>query len=249
MSTSTVFQGKVALVTGSSRGIGRAVAERLGAGGARVLVNYRSDETAAAEVVTAIERSGGAAVAVRADVSDPGEIRGVFDTAEAHFGALDVVVSNVGTARFAPLVDVTEDDFDTVFATNTRAGFVVLREAARRIRDGGRIVAISAGVTRTHRPGSGVYAASKAALEELVRVLAKEVGYRGITVNAVLPGAVRTDALLAGVPEEVRVARVADTPLGRLGEPGDIADVVTFLASDAGRWVTGQHIAAGGGAF
>jgi 3-oxoacyl-[acyl-carrier protein] reductase len=249
MTTSTIHQGKVALVTGGSRGIGRAVAERLGAGGASVLVNYRSDETAAAEVVAAIEHSGGKAVAVRADVSDPGELRSVFDAAEAHFGALDVVVSNVGTARFAPLVDATDDDFDTVFATNTRAGFVALREAARRIRDGGRIVAISAGVTRTHRPGSGVYAASKAALEELVRILAKEVGHRGITVNAVLPGAVRTDALLAGVPEEVRAATVADTPLRRLGEPDDIADVVTFLASDAGRWITGQHIPAGGGAF
>lgn len=249
MTISSIVQDKVALVTGSSRGIGRAVAERLGAAGASVVVNYRSDEPAAAEVVDAIERSGGDGVAVRADVSDAAELRTLFDAAEARFGALDIVVSNAGAARFAPLVDASDDDFDTIFTTNARAGFVTLREAALRLRDGGRIVAISAGVTLTHSPGTGVYAASKAALEQMVRVLAREIGHRRITVNSVAPGAVRTDALINGTTAALRADTVARTPLGRLGEPGDIADVVAFLASDAGRWVTGQSIPAGGGAF
>jgi 3-oxoacyl-[acyl-carrier protein] reductase len=249
MTTSSILQDKVALVTGGSRGIGRAVAKRLGAAGASVVVNYRSDESAAAEVVDAIERSGGNGIAVRADVSNTSDLRALFDAAEAHFGVLDIVVSNVGTARFAPLVDATDDDFDTIFATNARAGFVALREAARRLHDGGRIVAVSAGVTLTHSPGTGVYAASKAALEQLVRVLAREIGHRQITVNSVVPGAVRTDALMNGTTPDLRANTVARTPLGRLGEPGDIAEVVAFLASDAGRWITGQNIPASGGAF
>jgi 3-oxoacyl-[acyl-carrier protein] reductase len=238
----------VALVTGASRGIGRAIALRLARDGATVMINYRSDGAAAAEVVESIERTGGRAEAVSADISDPERLRALFDEAERRFGPLDVVASNVGTARFGALIDAEVADFDAVFTTNARAGFTVLREAARRVRDGGRIVAVSAGFTVTRQPGTALYAASKAALEQLVRVLAVELGPRQVTVNSVLPGPVRTDAL-DSLPSSAVDRMIAEVPLGRLGQPEDIADIVGFLASHDARWVTGQSIHAGGGAF
>lgn len=234
----------VALVTGSSRGIGRAIARRLATDGADVVVNYRSDQSAADEVVADIEASGAKAVAVQADVADPRQLRSLFDAAENHFGGLDVLVSNVGVARFATIADASDEDFDLIFDTNTRATFVALREGARRIRDGGRIIVISSGAAVTVRAGGGVYAASKAAGDALVRTAAKELGPRGITVNSILPGATRTDALVGDVTE-----RIAQTPLGRLGEPDDVADVAGFLASSDARWITGQTLHAGGGLF
>lgn len=240
---------KIALVTGGSRGIGRAVVERLGATGATVVVNYLANSGAAAEVVDAVERSGGRALAVQADVSDLQQLRHLFDVAEQHFGRLDIVVANAGTARFARVADSTDGDFETLFAANARAGFFTLREAANRVADGGRVVVVSSGVTRTHGVGSGVYGASKAAVEQLVRVMAREIGPRQVTVNSVLPGATDTDAFTANITEEGVAQLVAATPLGRVGEPSDIADVVAFLASDTGRWITGQTISAGGGAF
>ena len=239
----------VAIVTGSSQGIGRAIAERLGEQGASVVVNYHSNQAAAGEVVTEIEAAGGKAVAARADVADPAQLRGLFDLAEERFGGLDILVHNVGIARFAPIAEASDEDFDLIFDTNTRSTFVALREAANRINEGGRIVVISSGVTKTLRAGSGVYAASKAAGEAFAQVLAKELGARGITVNAVLPGAVRTDNLAAARPESEVKEVIAQTPLGRIGVPGDIADVVAFLAADAGRWITGQTVHAGGGLF
>jgi len=239
----------VALVTGSSRGIGRSIATRLGQDGFDVVVNYRTGRAAAEEVVADIEAKGGRALAVQADVTDPARLRGLFDAAEEAFGGLDVLVGNVGVARFGTLAEFTDEDYDLVFATNTRATFVALREAARRVRDGGRIVIISSGAAVTSRVAGGVYAASKAAGDALVRSAAKELGPRGVTVNSVLPGATRTDAFAAGSTEE-RVARtIADTPLGRLGEPEDIAGIVSFLASGDARWLTGQAIHAGGGLF
>ncbi len=157
------------------------------------------------------------------------------------------MVSNVGTARFALIAEATDADFEHVVATNLRAGFVALREAANRLPDGGRAVVISAGVTRMPLPGAGVYAATKAAVEQLVYYLARELGPRQITVNSVLPGATRTDAFASRPPwiDEL----VANTPLRRVGEPSDIADTVAFLVSDEGGWITGQSIAAGGGMF
>ncbi|MYW68498.1 SDR family oxidoreductase [Streptomyces sp. SID8379] len=240
---------RVALVTGASRGIGRAIAERLGADGAAVVVNYRSDADAAAKVVTAIERSGGQAVAAQADAGEQDELRGLFDVAEREYGGIDTVVCNVGVARFAPIAETSDEDFDTIFRTNTRGTFLALREAARRVREGGRIVVVSSGTAVTARPGSGVYGASKAAGDALVRTLAQELGPRRITVNSVLPGATDTEAFAAGLPEQARAELVARAPLGRIGRPDDIADVVGFLASDASRWITGQTIHAGGGMF
>ncbi|MGQ4600349.1 glucose 1-dehydrogenase [Nocardia sp. R6R-6] len=239
----------VAIVTGGSRGIGRAIAERLGSDGASVVVNYHSNRSAADEVVQRIESGGGQAVAARADVADPAQLRGLFDAAEEHFGKLDILVNNVGIARFAPIAEATVDDFDEIFAANTRATFVALREAANRLNDGGRIVLVSSGVTVTHRPGSGIYAASKAASEALAQVLAQELGPREITVNSVLPGAVRTEALAASRGRALTEQIIDQTPLRRIGEPSDIADIVAFLASDGARWITGETIRAGGGLF
>jgi 3-oxoacyl-[acyl-carrier protein] reductase len=240
----------VAIVTGSSRGIGRAIAERLGADGASVIVNYHADREAAGKVVSTIEASGGQAVAVQADVSDPAQMRALFDVAEQTYGGPDILVGNVGALRLSPLADATVEDFDLIFSTNTRATFVALCEASRRLRDNGRVVVISSQSAVTARANSGIYAASKAAGDTLVRAAAQELGPRGITVNSVLPGATRTDSLdNSGVPAEVIAQTVALTPLGRLGEPTDIADIVAFLASDGGRWITGQTIHAGGGSF
>ncbi|MCX4092612.1 SDR family oxidoreductase [Nocardia sp. alder85J] len=237
----------VALITGGSRGIGAAIARRLGADGVRVVVNYRENASAATDVVADIEAAGGAAVAARGDVADPAQLLGLFDLTEGTFGGLDILVVNAGTARFAPIADTTDADFDTMFAINTRATFVALREAARRIRDNGRIVVVSSGSTVTGRPGAGAYAASKAAVEQLVRAAAAELGPRGVTVNSVRPGATRTDALRVDAAALARLA--AEVPLRRIGEPEDIAAVVAFLASADGGWITGQHLHAGGGLF
>jgi 3-oxoacyl-[acyl-carrier protein] reductase len=240
---------KVALVTGASRGIGRTIAERLAGDGASVVVHYYPSERQDAEdVVRGIKGAGGTAVAAPADIADAAQLRGLFDLAEKEFGGLDILVLNAANVNHGTIVDTTDEQFDAMFAVNARAGFIALREAALRLPDGGRIVAISAGLTRMPRTGTGVYAASKAAVDHLVRVLAHEVGPRGITVNSVLPGAVLTPALVAA-GQAVIDAEVANTPLGRVGQPEDIADIVRFLVSDQGRWITGQTIGAGGGMF
>ncbi|MGK5440350.1 SDR family oxidoreductase [Micromonospora sp. URMC 105] len=243
------LQGKVALVTGASQGIGRAIAERLAGDGASVVVNYYpSSRQDAEDVVRGIQTAGGVAVAAPADIADAAQLRGLFDVAEKEFGHLDIVVLNASNTTHSTIVDTSDEQFDAMFATNVRSGFIALREAAIRLPDGGRIVAISAGLTLMPRPGTGVYAASKAAVDHLVRVLANEVGARGITVNSVLPGAVMTPALIkAG--QAVIDAEVAKTPLGRVGQPEDIADIVRFLVSEQGGWITGQTIGAGGGMF
>jgi 3-oxoacyl-[acyl-carrier protein] reductase len=239
------MQGKVAIVTGSGRGIGRATALRLAADGARVVVNYRSNAGAAKQVAATIGERGGEATVVQADVSDPAEMRSLFDAAEEQFGGLDVFVHNAYGFTRSTLTESSDDDYEHTFTANARATFVAFREAATRVRDGGRIVYVSSAATRTSRPEGGLYAASKAAGEQLVRTFSREVAARGITVNSVLPGQVETDALkAAGIPAEQIIAL---TPMGRLGQPEDIADVIGFLASDAARWVTGQTIAADGG--
>jgi len=250
------LKGKVALVTGASRGIGKAIAERLGREGASVVINYYAsrqgaDERArAAEVLQAVEKSGGAAVLADADVANADQLRGLFDLAEKHFGGLDILVTNAATWRFASIADATVDDFDVVFRTNARATFIAMHEAAHRLRDAGRVVAISAGLALMPRPGTAIYGASKAAINHLVRVLAHELGPRQITVNAVLPGAVNTDAIREQPDIDKFIAgEIAQTPLRRIGQPDDIADVVAFLVSDGARWVTGQSIGAGGGMF
>lgn len=238
--------GKVAVVTAASRGIGRAVARRLAADGAAVIVNWHTSASAAREVVAGIVDTGGRAVAVRADLGDRGGPETLFAAAEEAFGGVDILVNNAGIGAVAPTADVDEDAFDRLFAVNVRGTFLALRLAARRLRDGGRIVNISTGYTRATFPNVGVYAGTKAAVEQMARSLSRELGPRRITVNTVLPGLVDTDGLSADVRANLD-AFVAATPLGRIGEARDIADIVAFLAGDDARWVTGQDIVAAGG--
>lgn len=244
--------GKVAIVTGGSSGIGRQTAETLAARGAMLVVNYptpaqRDDAQA---VVNAISGRGGQAVAVQADVTSLKEIDALFDAAgEAFGGQLDIVVSNAGgTAGFRPIADTDEAYYDAGMALNAKSNFFVMKRAARDIADGGRIIVTASTTTALAFAGSSVYAGGKAAAEIFVRVLAKELGPRGVTVNAVSPGLTDTPAMReAGqVEERLEMARRL-TPLGRLGRPDDIADVIAFLASEEARWITGQNIRAGGG--
>jgi 3-oxoacyl-[acyl-carrier protein] reductase len=232
----------IALITGSSRGIGRAIAGKLAADGFDIVVNYRIAAEAAHEVVAKVETAGRRAIAVQADVADPAQLRGLFQTTADYFGSLDAFVGNAAAAINAPIADMTDDDFDHMWHTNTRATFIALRESARRVRDGGRVIIISSGAVVALAPATGPYAATKAAGDTLVQVAAKELGQRGITVNSVLPGPTRTELL--NVDPDVVAQR---TPLGRIGEPDDIAEVVGFLASPSGRWITGQTIRAAGG--
>lgn len=239
----------MAVVTGASRGIGRAIAERLGREGVSVVVNYAGSADAAQEAVSAIEEAGGKAVAVQADTGQIGEVRGLFEEVEDRFGRLDILVNNAGVAVFNQLAEVTEEEFDQVFAPNVKGVFFSMQEAARRMEDGGRIISISsAAAARMASPGSSFYAGSKAAVEQFTEALAQELGERGITVNAVSPSATDTDTFEEVSTPEGREQAAQATPLGRLGQPEDIADVVAFIASEESRWITGQVIQAGGGA-
>ncbi|WP_305786618.1 SDR family oxidoreductase [Symbioplanes lichenis] len=236
---------RTALITASSRGIGRAIALRLSRDGASVAVNYQRNETAAKEVVATIEQAGGKAVAVRADIADPADITRLFEEAAGALGGLDIVVNNAGVRAFGAVAEMPLDVLDSILAVNVRGTFLVMQQAARVLRDGGRIINISTGHTREANPNVAAYGGGKTAAEYFARVLAKELGSRRITVNSVLPGLTDTD----GLSPDFRAndALLARTPLGRLGRPEDIADVVAFLAGDDARWVTGDTIAAAGG--
>jgi len=240
---SSSLQGKTALVTGGSRGIGRAISERLAADGAVVVINYARSEQQAREVVTAIQTKGGKAMAIQADVSKPAEVRRLFSEAEKAVGRLDVVIANAGVYLSKPLIENTEADYDHVFDINTRGVFFTLQEAARRVRDGGRIIAVSTGGTKMPFPNASLYLGSKAAVEQFARSLARELGPRNVTVNVLSPGFTDTDML----PEQYREYGASLSPFNRVGAPEDVADVATFLASDAARWLTGQNLQAGGG--
>ncbi|BAZ48585.1 short-chain dehydrogenase/reductase SDR [Nostoc sp. NIES-4103] len=238
--------GKVAIVTGASRGIGRAIAERLARDGASVVVNYANSSAKAKEVIAGIEAQGGQALAIQADISKVDDIRHLFKATVDHFGHLDILVNNAGIALYKPLVQLTEEEFDTTFTINARGTFFALQEAARWMADNGRIVSISTGGTVSPSPTASIYTGSKAAVEQFTKVLAKEIGERGITVNAVSPGFTDTE-MLANNPQ-LKEKGEKMSPLGRLGRPADVADVVAFLVSEEARWLTGQNIQAGGGA-
>ena len=238
---------KVALVTGASRGIGMAIAERLARDGLKLIINYSENATPAEALVRKLEEAGGHAIAVKADISDSSAVRQMFATAEAAFGGVDVLVNNAGIMALASIAETDDASFDRHIAVNLKGTFNTLREAAKRLRNGGRIVNFSSSVVGLLMPTYGVYVATKAAVEGLTSVLAKELRGRNITVNAVAPGPTATDLFLKGKPQDVvdRMAKMA--PLERLGQPSDIADVVSFLAGPDAAWVNGQVLRVNGG--
>jgi 3-oxoacyl-[acyl-carrier protein] reductase len=239
--------GKVALVTGASRGIGSAVADRLGRDGFAVIVNYSGSAAAADALVHKITEGGGRALAVKADVSDPGAVREMFETTVAKFGGVDVLVNNAGIMTLSNLTDTDDASFDRQIAINLKGTFNTLREGARRLRPGGRIINFSSSVVGLLQPTYAIYAATKAGVEAITSVLAKELRGRNITVNAIAPGPTATDLFLKGKPQGVidHLAKLA--PLERLGEPDDIARAVSFLAGPDGAWINGQVLRANGG--
>ncbi|HXC51551.1 MAG TPA: glucose 1-dehydrogenase [Candidatus Limnocylindrales bacterium] len=244
------LNGKAAIVTGGSRGIGRAIALRLAADGAAVAVNYAHAEAPAREVAQAIEERGGQAAVIQADMGSVEQVRRLFREATARFGRIDIVVNNAATAMQKSIVETSEEDFERVFGVNTRGPYFAMQEAARVLPDHGRIVNISSGATTVGFAGQSVYCASKAALEQLTLVCANELASRQITVNAVLVGPTETEMFgnLERTNPAFRTMIVSRTPMGRIADPADIADVVAFLASDDARWITGQSIRVDGGA-
>ena len=237
---------KSAIVTGASRGIGQAIARRLAADGFAVIVNYAGDEAAAQATVDAIRAAGGQARAVQADVSKAEDVAALFDTARRQFGRVDVVVSNGGVMKTAPIAQMSPEDFDRMIAVNLRGTFLLMAEASRHLGRDGRFVALSSSVIAKHAPGYGPYAASKAGVENLVQVFAQELRGRGISVNAVAPGPVATELFLDGKSDAVIEQIVKQAPLERIGQPADIAEAVAFLAGPGG-WVNGQVLRVNGG--
>ena len=238
---------RVALVTGASRGIGAAIAQRLAADGHAAIVNYASNAAEAEAVVRRIETAGGQALAVQADVADAEAVAKLFDAAIAAFGGIDVLVNNAGIMKLGAIGDSDDALFDRLIAVNLKGSFNTMREASKRMRDGGRIVNFSTSVVGTKMENYGVYAATKAAVETLTAIQSKELRGRNITVNAVAPGPTATDLFLNGKSDEL-VQRLAKmNPLERLGTPEDIASVVSFLVGPDGGWVNGQVLRANGG--
>ncbi len=239
--------GKVAIVTGSSRGIGAAIAQRLAADGFTAVINYAGKPAEAEALVKKIEQAGGQAVTARADVSDAAAVKQMFDTVEASKGGVDVLVNNAGIMHLATIQDSDDKLIDSHIAVNLKGTINTLREAARRLRNGGRIINLSSSVVGLYPPTYAVYAATKAGVEALTHILSRELRGRNITVNAVAPGPTATHLFLDGKPQEVidHLSKLA--PLERLGQPEDIAKAVAFLAGPDGAWINGQVLRANGG--
>ena len=238
---------KVAIVTGASRGIGKAIAERLAKDGFAVVVNYASSASEAGEVVSAIQAEGGEAVAIQADVSDAGQVEKLFAQAIEKFGSIEVVVQNSGIMPLSQIEKADTAVFDKVIQVNLRGAFLVMAQAARHVSSGGRIIALSSSVLAKSFPAYGPYIASKAGVEGLVHVLANELRGRNVTVNAVAPGPIATELFLKDKTKEQIAQFVSMSPLERLGQPADIAGVVSFLAGPEGGWVNSQVLRANGG--
>ena len=238
---------KVALVTGASRGIGRAIALQLAADGFAVVVNYAGNTALAEEVVADVEAKGGRALAVQADIADADAVARLFEQTLAAFGRLDVVVNNAGMMQMARMTSDNVGILDRTLAINLRGSWLVMAKAAETLGEGGRIIAVSSSVLGKSFPGYGAYIASKAGVEGLVKVLANELRGRNIAVNAVAPGPVGTELFFEGKSEE-QIQSIANlAPFERLGQPEEIADVVSFLAGPQGRWINGQILRANGG--
>ena len=238
---------RVAIVTGGSRGIGRQTAERLAADGLALVLDYAGNKVEADNAVAELRAKGASVVAVQADVADETAVSSLFDRAQEQFGGVDVVVHAAGIMPLSPLVDMDLDVLDRVLRTNVRGTFVVDQQAARRLRPGGAIINFSSSITRFSRPGYTAYGASKGAVEAITLTLARELRGRDITVNAVAPGPTATALFLSDKPDEVITRMAAEAPLGRLGQPADVAEVVAFLAGP-GRWINGQVLYVNGGA-
>lgn len=242
----STLNDKVILVTGASRGIGAEIAQQLASAGAKIIVNYAGSKEAAEQVVASIKDHGGDAIALQADVSNADAVKQLFDQAINHYGKIDVLVNNAGIMITKLIKDTTDEDFSRQFDINVKGTFNTLREAATRLSDNGSIINFSSTTTRVMMPTYGTYVASKAAVEQLTRVFAKEVGARGINVNAILPGPTNTELFTSGKPQELIDRMASLNAFNRLGEPVDIARVVVLLASDEAKWISGQTIGANG---
>jgi 3-oxoacyl-[acyl-carrier protein] reductase len=240
------LNNKVVLVTGASKGIGAAVARKLAVEGAKLIINFAGGREAAGQTVQSIRVAGGEAIALQADVSKAAEVASLFDAAISHYGRIDVLVNNAGIMITKLLKDTTDEDFNRQFEVNVRGTFNTLREAATKLADGGSIINFSSTTTRVMMPTYSTYVATKGAVEQLTRVFAKEIGARGINVNAVLPGPTNTELFTKGKSQEL-IGRLASlNAFNRIGEPEDIAKVVAFLASDDAKWISGQIIGVNG---
>jgi 3-oxoacyl-[acyl-carrier protein] reductase len=243
------LKGKVAVVTGASKGIGAAIAKSLAAEGASVVVNYASSKAGAEKVVAAITAAGGKAVAVGGDVSKAAEAQGIIDAAIKNYGRLDVLVNNSGVYEFAPIEAVTEEQFHRIFNINVLGLLLTTQAAVKHLGEGGSIINIGSVVSRITPPHSAVYTGTKGAVDAITGVLARELGPKKIRVNALNPGMVETEGVHSAgfLGTDFEKGTVSQTPLGRIGQPGDIASVAVFLASDDSAWLTGEQLLAGGG--
>jgi 3-oxoacyl-[acyl-carrier protein] reductase len=241
------LQGKIALVTGSAKGIGRAIALRLAQDGAAIVVNYSGSAQQAQETVGLIEKAGGTAFSVQADVSKVADVQRLFDSCFKRLGRLDILVNNAGVMFTKPVADVGEEEYDRLFAVNVKGAFFCCQQAAKRMAEGGRIINLSSSTTALMLPGYAAYVATKGAVEQFSHVLAKELGAKKITVNVISPGPIDTELFNEGKSEDQKQRFAQMAALGRLGQPQDIADVVAMLVSEEARWITGQNIRANGG--
>ena len=242
------LKGKVALITGASKGIGRGIAEKLAAQGLNLILNYSADETAAQDTARLMDGYGVNYHLIKADVSRPEAITDLFRQALTKFGRIDIVVANAGIELVdKPFTEYVETDFDKVFDLNVKGTFFVMQEAAKHVKDGGRIILISSTQSLNAETGAAVYAASKTAAKKFVDILSKELGTRGITVNSVMPGVIDQAGIITGLPEEFKKLVRNSSPFGRLGTVQDIGKVVAFLASDEAAYINGDHIKANGG--
>jgi 3-oxoacyl-[acyl-carrier protein] reductase len=243
------LKGKVAVVTGASKGIGAGIAKALAAEGASVVVNYASSKAGADDVVAAIKKAGGTAVAVQGDVSKAADAQGLIDIAVKTYGHLDVLVNNSGVYEFAPIESITEEHFHRIFNINVLGVLLTTQAAAKHLGQGGSIINIGSGVTRITPPNSAVYTATKGALDAITGVLSRELGPKQIRVNSINPGMVETEGTHTGgfIGSDLEKTLVAQTPLGRIGQVTDIAPIAVFLASDDSQWLTGEILLAAGG--